>query len=146
LIPAGIQRVTILCAQTPLNPHYLFGPFATPTPNWQLTQSLQQAQKEQSEQIIQKAQEKLAGANLAVTTLIQTGEPGPIICQIAQQQQADVIILGSDRHPAFRNIRLTATGDYVLHHAPCPLLLCRTGRAEIELNAGTTPEISREET
>jgi nucleotide-binding universal stress UspA family protein len=146
LIPAGIQRVTILCAQTPLNPHYLFGPFATPTPNWQLTQSLQQAQKEQSEQIIQKAQEKLAGANLAITTLIQTGEPGPIICQIAQQQQADVIILGSDRHPAFRNIRLTATGDYVLHHAPCPILLCRTARSEIELSAGSEPEISPEET
>lgn len=145
LIPAGIQRVTILCAQTPLNPHYLFGPFATPTPNWQLTQSLQQAQKEQSEQIIQKAQEKLAGANLAITTLIQTGEPGPIICQIAQQQQADVIILGSDRHPAFRNIRLTATGDYVLHHAPCPILLCRTARSETEIT-GTEPEISREET
>lgn len=145
LIPAGIQRVTILCAQTPLNPHYLFGPFATPTPNWQLTQSLQQAQKEQSEQIIQKAQEKLAGANLAITTLIQTGEPGPIICQIAQQQQADVIILGSDRHPAFRNIRLTATGDYILHHAPCPILLCRTARSEMESNSGTEPEISREE-
>ncbi|MEP0868749.1 universal stress protein [Trichocoleus desertorum AS-A10] len=145
LIPAGIQRVTILCAQTPLNPHYLFGPFATPTPNWQLTQSLQQAQKEQSEQIIQKAQEKLAGANVAITSLIQTGEPGPIICQIAQQQQADVIILGSDRHPAFRNIRLTATGDYVLHHAPCPILLCRTARSETETNLGSEAEISREE-
>ena len=145
LIPAGIRQVTILCAQTPLNPHYLFGPFATPTPNWQLTQSLQQAQKEQSEQIIQKAQEKLAGANLTITTLIQTGEPGPIICQIAQQQQVDVIILGSDRHPAFRNIRLTATGDYVLHHAPCPLLLCRTAQSEIEINSESA-EISREET
>nr|WP_290222229.1 universal stress protein [Trichocoleus desertorum] len=146
LIPAGIQRVTILCAQTPLNPHYLFGPFATPTPNWQLTQSLQQAQKEQSEQIIQKAQEKLTGVNLTITSLIQTGEPGPIICQIAQQQQADVIILGSDRHPAFRNIRLTATGDYVLHHAPCPLLLCRTVRSEIEINSESAAEISRGET
>ena len=132
LLPVGIQRITILCAQTPLNPHHLFGPFATPTPSWQLTQSLQQAQKEQSEWIIQKAQEKLTAPNVELETFIQIGEPGSLICQMAAQQGADMIILGSDRQPAFRHTRLTATGDYALHHAPCPVLLCRMARADIE--------------
>lgn len=141
LLPVGIQRITILCAQTPLNPHHLFGPFATPTPSWQLTQSLQQAQKEQSEWIIQKAQEKLTAPNVELETFIQIGEPGPLICQMAAQQQADMIILGSDRQPAFRHTRLTATGDYALHHAPCPVLLCRMARADVDSAPDPSPEV-----
>ena len=31
LLPAGVQHITILYAQQPLNADYLFGPFATPT-------------------------------------------------------------------------------------------------------------------
>jgi nucleotide-binding universal stress UspA family protein len=141
LLSVGIQRITILCAQTPLNPHHLFGPFATPTPSWQLTQSLQQAQKEQSEWIIQKAQEKLSAPNIELETFIQIGEPGPLICQMAAQQQVDMIILGSDRQPAFRHTRLTATGDYALHHAPCPVLLCRMARADIEPPLDSSSEV-----
>ena len=141
LLPVGIQRVTILCAQTPLNPHHLFGPFATPTPSWQLTQSLQQAQKEQSEWIIQKAQEKLRAPTMELETFIQIGEPGPLICQMAAQQQVDVIILGSDRQPAFRHTRLTATGDYALHHAPCPVLLCRMARTDTDPHLDSNSEV-----
>jgi nucleotide-binding universal stress UspA family protein len=131
LVSAGIQQVTILSVQSPLTTQYLFGPFATPTPSWQLMQSLQQAQKDQSEQIIQQAEAALCLPGLKVQTLTQVSEPGPCICQIAQQQAVNVIILGSDRRPALGNIRLTATGDYVIHHAPCPVLLCRVPRADV---------------
>ena len=134
LIPAGIRQVTVLYVQPPLTTHYLFGPFATPTPSWQLNQLLQQVQKEQSEQIIQQVRESLSLPDLKIQTLVQTSEPGPLICQIAQQQQANLIILGSDRRPAFRNIRLSATGDYTIHHAPCPVLLCRSIRSESALS------------
>lgn len=137
LVPAGTQQVTILCVQPPLNARYLFGPFATPTPSWQLTQALQQVQQEQGLQIVQQAEAALSGLNLRLETCIQTSEPGPLICQIAQQQQVDVIVLSSDRHLAFRNVRLNATGDYVLHHAPCPVLLCRTSPPDGE----TTPTL-----
>ncbi len=145
LIPIGIQQVTVLCVQPPLNTHYLFGAFATPTPSWQLTQSLQQAQKEQSEQMVQQAEAALQmpdlqpdlQPNLRVDTLVQISEPGPLICQIAQQRQVDMVIMGGDSSRRFakgdrplpgRHPRLTVTGDYVIHHSPCPVLLCRAAR------------------
>src|SRR5579883_2795758 len=158
LVPAGVQRITILYAQPPLNADYLFGPFATPTPSWQLSQSLQDAQREQSEQILQQSKAALTALNVDVYTVRQTGEPGPLICQVAQQQQVDLIVLGgnvmrrwlnlspgdallplqslrrpkpSDPEsvkplPVLRNTRLSAAEDFTIHHAPCPVLLCRS--------------------
>lgn len=152
LIPVGIQRVTVLCVQPPLNTHYLFGPFATPTPSWQLTQSLQEAQKEQSQQLVQQAEAALGAPGLAVETLVQVSEPGPLICQVAQQQQANIIIVGSDssrkfamasRAGALRSIRLSATGDYLIHHAPCPVLLCRSPRPEIPAKDFGTADVKQ---
>ena len=161
LLPVGVKRVTILYAQHPVNADYLFGPFATPTPSWQLTQSLQEAQKEQSETILEHAKAAFSALDVDIHTLRQTGDPGPLICQVAQQQQVDLIVLGGNatrrwlplpagdgrfslqsfrrskpmdatlvkQPPALRNTRLSATEDYTLHHAPCPILLCRTNQA-----------------
>lgn len=137
LIPVGIQQLTVLCVQPPLTSHYLFGPFATPNPSWQLTQSLQAAQREQSEAILQQAELALSDLNVDLEMLVQTGEPGSLICQVAEQRQANLIIIGSDANPKRsksspstpigrrRLLRLTATADYVIHHANCPVLLSR---------------------
>ena len=168
LVPIGIRQVTVVYAQPPLNADYLFGPFVAPNPSWQLTQSLQEARREQSQQILQEAVAAIRQPELNVQTLLQTGEAGPLICQVAQQQQVDLILMGSSairqrRHPeptppspeatapaketsrsplvSFRkraqgepraprpalwNSRLTTTEDYTIHHAPCPVLLCRS--------------------
>lgn len=137
LVPVGIQQLTVLCVQPPLTSHYLFGPFATPNPSWQLTQSLQAAQREQSEAILQQAKLALSDLDLELEMLVQTGEPGSLICQVAEQRQANLIIIGSDVNPKRsksppagsigrrRLLRLTATADYVIHHASCPVLLSR---------------------
>lgn len=137
LVPVGIQQLTVLCVQPPLTSHYLFGPFATPNPSWQLTQSLQAAQREQSEAILQQAELALSDLDIALEMLVQTGEPGSLICQVAEQRRANLIIIGSDANPKRskssptgslgrrRLLRLTATADYVIHHANCPVLLSR---------------------
>ncbi|GEM_PF-109198 len=96
LLSAGIRQLTILYAQQPLNADYLFGPFATPTPSWQLNQSLQEAQKEQGEAMLEQARAALSVPAIEVQTLRQTGDPGPLICQTAQQQQVDLIVLSGN--------------------------------------------------
>ncbi|WP_190509695.1 universal stress protein [Oscillatoria sp. FACHB-1407] len=134
LVSAGIRRVTILCIHPPLNTHYLFGPFATPTPNWQLNQSLRQAQYDQSQSLARQAKNALHLADGDVQTLVQMSESGTLICSVAQQHRADVIILGSDApkrlslahyHPKFRPDRLTPVAEDVIRHSRCPVLLCR---------------------
>lgn len=153
LISAGIEQITILYVQPLLNADYLFGPFAAPNPSWQLSQSLQTVQREQGEQALAAAKSSLNSPGLKIQTLLQTGEPGPLICQVAQQQQVDLVVVGSDPKrrsllpslpplrrqrnqqeqadpsPVLRNARLGAIEDYTIHHAPCPVLLCRSPHA-----------------
>jgi nucleotide-binding universal stress UspA family protein len=158
LIPAGIQTITLLHIQSPLNANYLLGPFFSPTPSWQLSQSLQNVQKEQGMQVLQRAIAALhcEDGQVTITPRFQTGDAGPLICQIAQELQVNLIILGNDfsrrtllsplqgrrSHPTtpdaestarpIRNTRLSITDDYVIHYAPCPVLLCRS----TQLNPG----------
>ena len=144
---AGIETVTLLHIQPPLNTNYLVAPFVAHSPSWQLSQSLQAAQREQGEQVLRKAAALLADTDLHVQTRLHVGEAGPSICQIAQAMGADLILLGNDaarrsllsplqamrlprrnatqNRPILRNTRLSVTDDYVIHYAPCPVLLCR---------------------
>jgi nucleotide-binding universal stress UspA family protein len=130
LIPAGIEQVTLLSIQPPLTTQYLFGPFATPAPSWQLIQSLEDVQKEQSQQMLAQASTALQGEALQITSLSEIAEPGVTICQIAQQQQVNLVIIGSDRRVGLGQVRLGVTGSYLIHHAPCPVLLCRPSHGE----------------
>jgi nucleotide-binding universal stress UspA family protein len=130
LIPAGIEQVTLLSIQPPLTTQYLFGPFATPAPSWQLIQSLEEVQKEQSQQMLAQASTALQGEALQITSLSEIAEPGVTICQIAQQQQVNLVIIGSDRRVGLGQVRLGVTGSYLIHHAPCPVLLCRPSHGE----------------
>ncbi|MDX2229896.1 MAG: universal stress protein [Leptolyngbyaceae cyanobacterium bins.349] len=154
LAPAGIHTITLLHIQPPLNASYLVAPFTPRTPSWQLTQSLQEAQREQGEQILQTATTALAIPDLTVQTQLHTGDTGPSICQVAEAIGANLIMMGSDPtrrsllaplqamrqshqnrsavretadqpRPILRNTRLSVTEDYVIHYAPCPVLLCR---------------------
>lgn len=151
LAPTGIEEITLLCIQSPLNAGYLVGPFVSPTPSWKLNQSLQDAQREQGEHVLQRAKAALNLPHVTFHTRLQTGDAGPIICQVAQEQGINLIVLGSDatrrsllfplqalrsqsraqqptKTPVLRNTRLSVTEDYVIHYAPCPVLLCRNDR------------------
>lgn len=136
ILPLGVQRVTLLCVQPPLNTHYWYGPFASPAASWQLNQLLLIAQQEQAQRLVKQAEAVVNQSELAVTTLIeQRHNPAALICRMATEQQADLILLGSDSRfavpdrPTPRPSRLTATGDGVIRHAPCPVLLCRAAAA-----------------
>ncbi|MBF2026642.1 MAG: universal stress protein [Oscillatoriales cyanobacterium C42_A2020_001] len=154
LAAAGIQQMTLLHIQPPLNVSYLVSPFVSRSPSWQLNQSLQDAQREQGELMLQRAQAAIALPDVAIQTRLQIGDPGPTICQVAQDLNINLIILGSDsvrrsllsplqamrasrrnrpasdNTPILRNTRLSVTEDYVIHYAPCPVLLCRTSDRE----------------
>ncbi|XP_033750478.1 universal stress protein Sll1388-like [Pecten maximus] len=53
------------------------------------------------------------------------GEPGPGICKVALEQNADFIITGSRGLGKVRRTFLGSVSDYVVHHAHVPVLVCR---------------------
>ncbi|PAX53307.1 universal stress protein [Brunnivagina elsteri] len=50
------------------------------------------------------------------------GDPGRIICEMARNWQADVIILGRRGHAGLSEFFLGSVSNYVLHHAHCSVL------------------------
>lgn len=55
-----------------------------------------------------------------------TGDPSSTICEFAQSCQADVILIGKRGHSNFKEIFLGSVSNYVLHNAPCSVLLVQT--------------------
>lgn len=51
------------------------------------------------------------------------GDPGKIICSVAQQEAFDMICLSPNNSSEVSNIMFGSVANYVVHHAPCPVLL-----------------------
>lgn len=50
------------------------------------------------------------------------GNPGRIICEVAQTSQADLIMIGRRGLAGLSEFLLGSVSNYVLHHAPCSVL------------------------
>jgi nucleotide-binding universal stress UspA family protein len=57
--------------------------------------------------------------------LVETGEPGEMICEVAERVGADVIAVGSHGHGMLKRVLIGSVSTHVLHHAPCPVLVIR---------------------
>lgn len=55
----------------------------------------------------------------------ETGHPVETIVRVAEEQKADLIVLGSRGLGTFKRLRLGSVSDGVLHHAHCPVLIVR---------------------
>lgn len=51
------------------------------------------------------------------------GEPGVTICEHARD--FDLLVIGTHRRTQLSELLFGSTGAYVMHHAPCPVLLVR---------------------
>ncbi|MBE9048433.1 universal stress protein [Pleurocapsales cyanobacterium LEGE 10410] len=55
-----------------------------------------------------------------------TGHPSSTICDFARSCGADVIVLGRRGHSGLQELFLGSVSNYVVHHAPCSVLLVQT--------------------
>lgn len=51
------------------------------------------------------------------------GAPGRVICTIAKNWNADLILMGRREHSALGELLMGSTSQFVTHHAPCSVLL-----------------------
>jgi nucleotide-binding universal stress UspA family protein len=54
------------------------------------------------------------------------GDSGPMICEAAKNWAADMIVMGRNQQSTLSEIFLGSTSNYVLHHAPCSVLVVRS--------------------
>src|SRR5262245_8568341 len=57
----------------------------------------------------------------------ERGGPGPVLVERAEALSADVVVVGSRGRGAIRRLLLGSVSSYVVHNAPCPVLVVRAG-------------------
>lgn len=66
------------------------------------------------------------------TVRVEEGDPGSVICQVAEEMDADLVIVGSHGKGFVRRMVLGSVSTYVTHHAPCPVMVVRTDQVEAD--------------
>ena len=85
---------------------------------------------------LQALAEAIKAIGLNVDIIEQVGQPGPLICQTAEEWDADLIVLGRRGLTAVKELMMGSVSNYVLHHAPCAVLVLQ-GNSLAEV--GETP-------
>lgn len=67
----------------------------------------------------------LTEAHIPFRMVVELGDPVQKIVEIAEREQADLIIMGSRGMGGFKSLLLGSVSDGVLHHASCPVLIVR---------------------
>ena len=63
------------------------------------------------------------GRTVQVDTQVVMGEPFGDICRVAEQEQVDLIIMGSHGRTGLSHVLLGSVAERVVRHAPCPVLV-----------------------
>jgi len=77
---------------------------------------------DRAEQLVGSSADEI-GAKTDV--IVEHGSPGERICATAAEHSVELIILGSHERGAFGRFLHGSVSDYVVHHAPCPVLVVR---------------------
>jgi len=63
-----------------------------------------------------------------VELMAVVGQPGPAICDLAEQLPASVVVIGTSGHGGLRRAVMGSTSDHVVRNAPCPVLVQGVGQ------------------
>lgn len=73
-----------------------------------------------------EAAESVKALGVEVTTHSRQGDPSDAILDVAEEQKADLIIVGNKGMTGAKRFLLGSVPNKVSHHAPCSVLIVRT--------------------
>jgi nucleotide-binding universal stress UspA family protein len=82
--------------------------------------------KQEVELSLSDAAEIAREAGVEVNTHARQGDPADAILDVAEEQKADVVIVGNKGMTGAKRFLLGSVPDKVSHHAPCSVLIVRT--------------------
>lgn len=88
-----------------------------------IRRKLLQGQMEAARDWSRSYRQQAAAGGIRVEFKCQAGNPGAKICQFAARWPADLIVLGRRGHRGLSEVLLGSVSSYVLHHAPCSVLV-----------------------
>jgi len=82
--------------------------------------------REDVEATLREAAEEVEGAGVQVETFAREGDAADAILDVAEEQRADLIVVGNKGMTGAKRFLLGSVPNKVSHHAPCSVLIIRT--------------------
>ena len=83
-------------------------------------------EREDVDATLRDAAEKIQGAGVEVEIYARQGDPADAILDVAEEQGADLIIVGNKGMTGAKRFLLGSVPNKVSHHAPCSVMIIRT--------------------
>lgn len=92
----------------------------------ELWEQMLNAEKEKVKDLEQKYAEKMKAKGVSgKIKAVFSGRPGEIIVDVANEEKVSMIVMGTRGLGTVRRTILGSVSDYVVHHASCPVVVCR---------------------
>ena len=82
--------------------------------------------REDVEATLNEAAEQIKEAGVDVETFARQGDPADAILDVAEENNADLIIVGNKGMSGAKRFLLGSVPNKVSHHAPCSVMIIRT--------------------
>jgi nucleotide-binding universal stress UspA family protein len=82
--------------------------------------------REDVDATLEAAAELAREADVAVNTYARQGDPADAVLDVAEELEADLIVLGNKGMTGAKRFLLGSVPNKVSHHAPCSVLIVRT--------------------
>ena len=82
--------------------------------------------REDVEATLKEAGEQIKEAGVDVETFARQGDPADAILDVAEENNADLIIVGNKGMSGAKRFLLGSVPNKVSHHAPCSVMIIRT--------------------
>ena len=119
---AAPDRTVVLTVASPVDPTLVTGTgFAGGVMTFEEKNDLVEAQREAARATLDETVSALGLAD--AETRLEFGDAGHIICQVAEELPASVVVLGTHGRSGIRRAVMGSTSDHVVRHAVCPVLV-----------------------
>ena len=82
--------------------------------------------REDVDATLREAGGAIEGAGVEVETYAREGDPADAILDVAEEQNADLIVVGNKGMTGAKRFLLGSVPNKVSHHAPCSVMIIRT--------------------
>jgi nucleotide-binding universal stress UspA family protein len=79
-----------------------------------------------AEEVVRRAGERLAQSGVTAQTVARLGEPADALLAIAEEIEADLVVVGNRGMTGVRRYLLGSVADRVAHHAHCSVHIAHT--------------------
>ncbi len=91
--------------------------------------------EEKGQELLQLYQQKASAWNISADFSYGMGEPGQAICDTSREWGADLIVVGRRGHSGVAEMLIGSVSNYVVHHAPCSVLVIQGNALNEEIAA-----------